>query len=71
MKIAVAKEIIPGERRVALVPESVSKLKAAGFSVAVQQGAGAAAHYRDSDYEKVGAEIVANKHALWSDGTSS
>lgn len=67
MKIAVAKEIVPGERRVALVPESVSKLTTAGFSVAVQQGAGAAAHFRDADYEKVGAEIVADKRTLWGD----
>ncbi len=40
MKIAAAKEIVPGERRVALVPESVSKLTAAGFSVAVQKRRG-------------------------------
>lgn len=65
MKIAVAKEIVPGERRVALVPESVSKLTAAGFSVAVQQGAGQAAFFSDAEYRQAGAAVVADKRALW------
>lgn len=67
MKIAVAKEIVAGERRVALVPESVAKLTAAGYSVAVQKGAGIAAHFADADYEKAGAELVSDKRALWSE----
>ncbi len=67
MKIAVAKEIVAGERRVALVPESVAELTAAGYSVAVQKGAGIAAHFADVDYEKAGAELVSDKRALWSE----
>src|SRR5690606_26246759 len=65
MKLAVAKEIVPGERRVALVPESVKKLADAGFSVAVQKGAGEAAFFSDADYERAGAQIVDDKRALW------
>mgnify|MGYP003694779715 CR=1 FL=1 len=45
MKIAVPKETRPGERRVALVPESCKKLVQAGYAVAVEAGAGASAHY--------------------------
>ena len=43
MKVGVPKESAPGERRVALVPESVGKLVAAGSDVTVEPGAGAAA----------------------------
>ena len=40
MKIAVPREVLQGETRVALVPESVKKLVSAGFEVAVEHGAG-------------------------------
>ena len=40
MKVAVIKETAPGERRVALVPEAVTKLSAAGLEVLVEAGAG-------------------------------
>ena len=43
MRIAVARELAPGEARVALIPDLVGKLRAAGYEVAVQAGAGAAA----------------------------
>ena len=48
MRIAVARELVPGEARVALVPELVSKLRAAGYEVAVQAGAGAGAFLTDT-----------------------
>ena len=41
MKVGVAKETAPGERRVALVPEALGKLQAAGLEVLVETGAGA------------------------------
>src|SRR5512146_419211 len=41
MKIGVAKETAPGERRVALVPEALGKLEAAGLDILVEQDAGA------------------------------
>src|ERR1041384_1114553 len=39
MRIAVPKETAPGERRVALVPESCKKLKQAGYDLSIQSGA--------------------------------
>jgi proton-translocating NAD(P)+ transhydrogenase subunit alpha len=56
MRVAVPKETAPGERRVALVPETVSKLREAGFEVRVERGAGAAAGFPDEDYAAAGAE---------------
>jgi NAD(P) transhydrogenase subunit alpha len=58
MKVAVVKENAPGERRVALVPETVPKLMAAGAEVLVQSGAGEAAWFPDSAYAEAGAAII-------------
>ena len=58
MKVAVVKEGAPGERRVALVPETVPRLTAAGLEVLVEQGAGDAAWFPDSAYEAAGATIA-------------
>jgi H+-translocating NAD(P) transhydrogenase subunit alpha len=58
MKVGVAKESAPGERRVALVPESIGKLTAAGLDVLVEQGAGAGAAIPDSAYADAGATVV-------------
>jgi len=58
MKVGVAKEIAPGERRVALVPESIDKLRAAGISVFVERGAGVEAAFPDNAYVEAGARIV-------------
>ena len=64
MKIAVVRESRPGEHRVALVPESCEKLRRAGFSVAVESGAGAAAGYDDDAYRSVDAAIETDAQAL-------
>jgi NAD(P) transhydrogenase subunit alpha len=56
--IAVTRERRTGETRVAAVPETVKKLIAAGFSVTVETGAGAAAAYPDADYAAAGATIA-------------
>jgi NAD(P) transhydrogenase subunit alpha len=56
--IAVTKERRAGETRVAAVPETVKKLIAQGFSVAIETGAGMAASYPDADYEAAGATIA-------------
>jgi NAD(P) transhydrogenase subunit alpha len=58
MRVAVPRETAPGERRVALVPETVSKLRDAGFEVRVERGAGESAGYLDEGYEQAGAELV-------------
>ena len=58
MKVAVVKEVAPGERRVALVPETVPRLTAAGLEVLVEQGAGDAAWFPDAAYRDAGASIA-------------
>jgi NAD(P) transhydrogenase subunit alpha len=58
MKVAVVKEDEPGEHRVALVPETIPKLAAAGAEVLVESGAGQAAWFPDSTYAAAGASIV-------------
>jgi NAD(P) transhydrogenase subunit alpha len=57
MKVGVARETAPGERRVALVPEAVAKLVAAGFEVIVEPGAGEAASFLDAAYREAGATL--------------
>src|SRR5450830_1584561 len=64
-RIAVPREIFPGEKRVATVPEVVEKLIKLGFKVAVQSGAGDAANFSDETYRAAGAEIVDNAAKLW------
>src|SRR5436190_6862148 len=58
MKVGVPRETTPGERRVALVPESVKRLAEGGFDVVVERDAGAEAAFADSAYEEAGASIV-------------
>ena len=59
MRIGVPRETAPGERRVALVPESAKKLIQAGYEVAIEAGAGDAAGYPDAGYREAGATIAA------------
>src|SRR5215471_19005630 len=56
MRVGVPREIAEGERRVALVPDTVAKLD--GFTVAVEKGAGVAAGHLDEEYAAAGAELV-------------
>ncbi|MBA3374472.1 MAG: Re/Si-specific NAD(P)(+) transhydrogenase subunit alpha [Actinobacteria bacterium] len=58
MRVAVPRETAPGERRVALVPETVSKLREVGFEIRVERGAGVAAGFLDESYAEAGAELV-------------
>ena len=58
MKVGVAKETAAGERRVALVPEALGKLTAAGLEVLVEAGAGGGAAFPDKAYADAGATIV-------------
>ena len=64
MKLAVVRETRDGERRVAMVPELISKLKAKGWSVSVEAGAGVEANYPDQAYRDAGAEVVTAEQAL-------
>ncbi len=58
MKVGVAKETAPGERRVALVPEALGKLQAAGLEILVETGAGAGSALPDSIYTEAGATVL-------------
>jgi len=66
MKIAIPKEILPGERRVAAVPETVDKMVKSGLEVWVESDAGKAASFQNSDYEKIGAKIAPDAAAVYS-----
>ncbi len=59
MKIAIVREQVPGEKRVAATPETVKKFIALGATVAVEAGAGAAASIADADYAAAGASVGA------------
>jgi H+-translocating NAD(P) transhydrogenase subunit alpha len=65
LRIGVPKETAPGEKRVATVPEVVDKLIKLGFSVAIESGAGDAAHCSDEAYRAVGAEVLPDAATLW------
>ena len=64
--IGIPKEVFPGEKRVATVPDVVQKLIKLGFAVAVQSGAGEAASIDDDAYRAAGATIVPDAASLWS-----
>jgi len=64
MKIAVPQETRPGERRVALVPESCKKLVQAGYAVSIETGAGEAASFPDAAYREAGAALDSDPAAL-------
>ena len=57
MRVGVARETAPGERRVALVPETAGKLAAAGFEIVVEPGAGEAASFPDAAYTEAGVTL--------------
>ncbi len=65
LSIGVPREIFPGEKRVATVPEAVEKLIKLGFKVLVESGAGDHANCSDDSYRAAGAEIVDGAAALW------
>jgi len=65
-RIGVPREVFPGEKRVATVPEVVEKLIKLGFAVLVESGAGDASNFSDDTYRAAGATIAPNAQALWS-----
>ncbi|MBI2403265.1 MAG: Re/Si-specific NAD(P)(+) transhydrogenase subunit alpha [Gemmatimonadetes bacterium] len=64
MIISVPRETVPGERRVALVPDAVKRLSGSAGRVRVEAGAGVAARFSDQEYRAAGAEIVAEAQGL-------
>ena len=67
MVIAVPKEIMTDERRVAATPETVAKYLKLGFTVKVESGAGLGAFYTDEAYAKAGAVIETDVRRLWTE----
>jgi NAD(P) transhydrogenase subunit alpha len=68
MLIAVPRELAPGERRVALVPETVKRLVGKKIDVVVESGAGAASNATDDVYRAAGARVEASAAALYAAG---
>jgi len=67
VKVAIPKERAPDERRVALVPDTAAKLKAAALDVSVESGAGVGAYISDEAYESSGVKVVKTAESLLKD----
>ncbi len=65
VRIGVPKETVPGERRVALVPEVVKRLARSGVEVAIENGAGAASGYPDASYSDAGAQVTSERGIIF------
>jgi NAD(P) transhydrogenase subunit alpha len=66
MRIGVPRETTPGERRVALVPESCKKLIGSGYTVSLEAGAGEAAGFADAAYREAGTTLETDPAATLS-----
>lgn len=67
MRIAIPRETEPGEKRAALVPDSVKKLVRLGAEVQVEQGLGTAAGFSDEEYAEAGAQLASDRSGLLGD----
>jgi NAD(P) transhydrogenase subunit alpha len=67
MRIAVRRETAAGERRVAIVPDSIKRLSAKKIDVSVESGAGAGAYASDEAYKAAGARVDATLSAALAD----
>ncbi|HSP96829.1 MAG TPA: Re/Si-specific NAD(P)(+) transhydrogenase subunit alpha [Candidatus Dormibacteraeota bacterium] len=65
MKIAVPRERVAGERRVALTPEAAAALVKTGLGVVVERGAGEGASFSDEAYTTAGASIAPDASTLY------
>ena len=68
MIVGVPRETAPGERRVALNPETVEKLVRSGVGVMVERNAGDRAFHADDAYTKAGATVAADARELYAKG---
>src|SRR6202163_1581556 len=67
VKVAIPKERADDERRVALTPDTATKLMAASLEVSVESGAGSDAYMPDEAYEKAGVKVVKGEDVLLQD----
>jgi len=65
ISVVVPKETDVGERRVALVPDTVARLVKLGLEVMIEQGAGQGAYYTDDEYVAAGAKIISDQASLY------
>ncbi len=65
VKIGTPKEVINGEARVAMTPDSARQLQKLGYDCAIESGAGLQAGFSDATYEEAGVEIIKTAAALW------
>jgi NAD(P) transhydrogenase subunit alpha len=65
MRIAIPREIARGERRVALTPKAAATLVTLGLEVVIETGAGDGAFLSDVAFERAGARIAPDAHALY------
>ncbi|MCB1847891.1 MAG: Re/Si-specific NAD(P)(+) transhydrogenase subunit alpha [Halieaceae bacterium] len=66
MRIAIPKEVHPGENRVPITPDSAKKLCRMGAELVVEAGLGLGSGYADSEYEEAGASVSTDRNALLS-----
>jgi NAD(P) transhydrogenase subunit alpha len=67
VNIAIPREVVDDERRVALVPDTAKRLVSDGLTVRVEKDAGMAAGYPNEAYQAAGAEVVSDAASLWGD----
>lgn len=65
LKVGVVREVAPGERKVAVVPDSVKRLLKMGIQVLVESGAGNGGDFYDVHYEAAGARILATAQEVF------
>ncbi len=66
MVIGVPKEVMPGENRVAVVPDVVSRFIKKGYQVQIEKDAGIEAGFTNEKYEKAGAKVISSLQELYS-----
>lgn len=65
MRIGSPKEVMPGEARVAMTPDSALQLQKLGYECVIETGAGALARFSDADYEHAGVQVVKTAGELY------
>jgi NAD(P) transhydrogenase subunit alpha len=65
LKIGTPKEVMAGENRVAMTPDSAVQLQKLGYDCAIEAGAGENAGFKDADYKAAGVEVIKTPAALW------
>lgn len=66
MIISIPKEVLKGEKRVGIIPETVAKYKKLGYQIQIEKDAGNEAGFSDEQYQKAGATIIEDVQKLYS-----